>query len=390
MKLLASSLGRIVTPGRRFIPEIDGLRFIAIAIVVLFHLHGWVLSRVLAAGTGGPGTLSNLLVHGDYGVRLFFVLSGFILALPFAREQLTGGTPVSLASYFKRRVTRLEPPYVILMTLFFAARVASDRFSADDLWQHFLAGVLYLHNAVFGAMNPVNCVAWSLEVEIQFYLLTPLLARVFSIQAAAVRRALLAAVVAAFAVANAVLVPQDAFRWHGSILGHLQEFLAGYLLADLYIATWREAPARSRAWDLVSVAAWGTIVALLYAPRWASTALPFMVLAAYAAALRGHVSGWFFSRRWIVTIGGMCYTIYLVHYGVISIAGRIADRFVRPGAFPPTFVMYAAVVLPMVLAVSVFFFAVLERPCMNPNWLETLVASFRRPSQQNARNPSVQ
>ncbi len=62
--------------------------------------------------------------NGDRGVELFFVISGMILAMPFARQYLTDGKSVSLRKYYMRRVTRLEPPYILSVILFTAMSAA--------------------------------------------------------------------------------------------------------------------------------------------------------------------------------------------------------------------------------------------------------------------------
>src|SRR2546426_1782209 len=82
------------TSGGRFIPEIDGLRFVSITLVLLFHVT--VVLGVLryALATDGPfgaasrsatlpGVLASVLSRGGVGGDLFFIVSGFVLALPF-------------------------------------------------------------------------------------------------------------------------------------------------------------------------------------------------------------------------------------------------------------------------------------------------------------------
>src|SRR2546430_13501195 len=105
---------RITTSGE-VIPEIDGLRFIAIAAVILHHL-GLFVSTQRQADEG-------LLLLGQNGVELFFAISGFILAVPFAMHYLNAGKRVKLSRYFVRRFTRLEPPYLLSLLLLFAMRV---------------------------------------------------------------------------------------------------------------------------------------------------------------------------------------------------------------------------------------------------------------------------
>ena len=101
------SLRRITTSGQYF-PEIDGLRFVAIFSVVFFHVYAQTRKEAPL-----PPVLDTFISHGDRGVRLFFAISGFILALPFCAQFHGAHRKVDLRRYFLRRLTRLEPPYLL-------------------------------------------------------------------------------------------------------------------------------------------------------------------------------------------------------------------------------------------------------------------------------------
>jgi peptidoglycan/LPS O-acetylase OafA/YrhL len=110
-----------VTSGRKLISEIDGLRFIAIVPVMIQHMAER-FERNTAIKFSAPledDYSSFLASRGFLGVFIFFVISGFILALPFASYHLKNTKKVSLKDYFWRRITRLEPPYIFWMTVFF-------------------------------------------------------------------------------------------------------------------------------------------------------------------------------------------------------------------------------------------------------------------------------
>lgn len=106
--------------GGTWVPQIDGLRFVAIVSVVLFHVMGQLLARTghFIAIQPRYALLAELVGNGDRGVLLFFVISGYILARPFLRQYRLGGKRVSVGAYYLRRVTRLEPPYVLSLLLY--------------------------------------------------------------------------------------------------------------------------------------------------------------------------------------------------------------------------------------------------------------------------------
>ena len=112
---------RRITSTGQFIPEIDGLRFLAIFSVYIYHLTGDVMRHSVSGyhqsvQSNGLFLVTQIL---NVGVPLFFVISGFILGLPFAESHRNLRKPVSLKKYFWRRVTRLEPPYFLCLLLFF-------------------------------------------------------------------------------------------------------------------------------------------------------------------------------------------------------------------------------------------------------------------------------
>src|SRR5256885_11137883 len=86
---------RITTSGE-IIPEIDGLRFIAIAAVILHHLALFVSTQRKSE--------EGLLLVGQNGVELFFAISGFILAVPFAMQYLNASKPVKLSQIGRAHV----------------------------------------------------------------------------------------------------------------------------------------------------------------------------------------------------------------------------------------------------------------------------------------------
>src|SRR5262245_54832054 len=149
------------TSSGRFIPEMDGLRFVAIGFVILFHLNAYFTAKSVVNFSPPPQLdwLSQIARLGFRGVELFFVISGFILALPFAGQRMQGGPRIRLSSYYLRRLTRLEPPYFSTLLIFFLLAVGIQGKEVADLYTHLGASFLYLHNIIYGTASPVLGVA---------------------------------------------------------------------------------------------------------------------------------------------------------------------------------------------------------------------------------------
>lgn len=314
------SLRNLARPAgmQAFSPEIDGLRFIAIVAVVAYHAADGY-GRWHPEIKGDP--LWTLLMQGHFGVPLFFAISGYIIARPFL-----GSAPPTLRAYFWRRLTRLEPPYFVNLLVVFLGKVLVLGIAATELWPHLLASFFYLHNLIYGAHSLVNGVAWSLEVEWQFYLLAPLL-----LWPARRRPWLFAGLLLVLLVVGGVvhanargLDPRLAL----SILHYIGFFAAGVIAAQIQYARVEAAP--SVAYDLCFAISTALIVAVLL------NALPGAALAAMGKGALPLLTGLLllaglrsrFVRRalawWpVYVIGGMCYTIYLYHFFVLSALTRV-------------------------------------------------------------------
>ena len=363
-------LRRTTTDGQWF-PEIDGLRFIAIASVFLFHVLGQVQMR---SGHMLPiehawRFLFLPLSNGDRGVQLFFVISGMILARPFARQYLLGGKKVDLGRYYLRRLTRLEPPYLLSILLLVAlVEMYTHGRPGPGFAGHVLATMAYVHTLTY-AQPPVNFVAWTLEVEIQFYVLAPLVMRLFCIPHTAVRRSALLALMLGMGFLQ--LHGPEGLRFTGSILFYGNFFLAGLLVADVWAL---DLPDRrySWGWDVIGFAGLGLLFTVP-STLLAHVLLPFLLALICLAALRSLLFRRWLATPWIAVLGGMCYSIYLLHATVITAVFKLSRHLILPHALlVENYLIQVLLIGVPVLFVSGFYFRFVEQPCMRPDWPSTL------------------
>lgn len=361
-----------------FIPEIDGFRFLAIASVVLFHICEFLQYRVFNDDLAfcERSVLFHGLKQGFYGVELFFVISGFVLSFPFLMACAGLRKPVALREYFLRRVTRLEPPYILNLTLLLPLYALYKGYELSYLLPHYAARLFYAHNIAYfpdkDLLSLITPVAWSLEIEIQFYVLVPVLAGVFWIRKAWPRRLAIVGIGAAGVLAQALLLEG---RFPATIFKFIQYFVMGFLLADIYINDWKQAPTKHWVGDVACLGALGLMMwSAKSGGLTAETLFPVAVFLLYTALFRGRFLNVGITNRWLTAVGGMCYTIYLYHYQVIQLLGPRVNARLGSASFTTHMVVSAVVLIPAVLAVATLLFLLVEKPCMNKNWPSDLRA----------------
>ena len=132
-------------------------------------------------------------------------------------------------------------------------------------------------------------------------------------------------------------------------------------------------------WDVVSAVGWALLLVLLVGGgalvEWVS---PWLILLLYVAAFRGLAINRFVTNVWIATIGGMCYSIYLLHNYLVAALGMLTERVLAAGPFTLRLLVQFALITPFVLALSAIFFRWVERPCMRPDWPRRLKAALAR------------
>jgi peptidoglycan/LPS O-acetylase OafA/YrhL len=145
------------------IPSLDGMRAVAILMVIMGHLAGGVY---ILPGLG-TGHFPMRFTLGGLGVRIFFVISGLLITTLLLQEQERSGR-ISLRQFYWRRALRILPAsYTFLIVLAVAAGLGIVAIPKES----FLASFLYFRNYVGGDWYTGHL--WSLSVEEQFYLIWP-------------------------------------------------------------------------------------------------------------------------------------------------------------------------------------------------------------------------
>ncbi|HKY65538.1 MAG TPA: acyltransferase [Acidimicrobiales bacterium] len=142
-------------------PALDGLRGVAVIMVVLYHVGSYLW-------LGSPAWT---LHAGFLGVDLFFVLSGFLITVLLLGEADRRGG-VALGGFATRRLRRLAPVLVAVMAALLALALSGKMYATDSVLETTVPVLTFTHNWAVAAGDPVLVGhLWSIGVEAQFYLL---------------------------------------------------------------------------------------------------------------------------------------------------------------------------------------------------------------------------
>lgn len=316
---------------------INGLRGYAILSVVCYHVFARFTEpgQTTFAWLSFELPVSAVLENGWMGVNIFFVLSGFVLFLPYARGQREMTAGAGTRDFYRRRFRRLMPLYylgLLLCAVFVyhpqpgSARFFSDAFFMGTATFNFVEDLYY---------PPYNWVLWSLGLEIWFSVLFPALVRLT--RRFGVGRLL--AVVVLLSLATRIVGEHrygDSFNLQlnplkDSFLGRLDEFVLGMAVCSLYVRRGQLAHplallscglgalslyAAAWCYDLVALGSLSrSVVPFLYYPISLGTCL----LTYGALSLKSGPARLLFSNPPLQWLGMICYSLYTWH-GVLALS----------------------------------------------------------------------
>ncbi len=147
------------------IPSLDGFRALAIVWVMLWHL------RLNTGLPEGVREVISVLFNGTLGVRVFFVLSGFLITTLLLKEKIGFGS-IAIGKFYQRRMWRIFPPFYAYLLVVLLLNASIGLGVDSHSW---ISAALYISNFANQDVSWYTGHSWSLSVEEQFYLLWPLL-----------------------------------------------------------------------------------------------------------------------------------------------------------------------------------------------------------------------
>jgi peptidoglycan/LPS O-acetylase OafA/YrhL len=352
------SAATIDQAGERRSARIESLRAVAALSVLVCHIT--LVYIILATNSQAfldPSAAEQLLYAGGFGVSLFFALTGYLIFRPFAKR-LAGAPPIVLHTYATNRALRILPLYFVVMAVVLAAQS-----QPLEAWVRFFT---FTQNFSDETAGKINGPAWSLAVELQFYLLLPLLAiglSRFKRRPLVTAAAVIVALGIASLVARLVLIDDPDFAnatWRYRMATNFIFFVPGMLLALIEVGL-RGRPLRlpkalavSDLWLVAGVAMWAVVVFAGYNHDYLIAPASFLVLGACVLGLRPGLGVRALSFRPLALLGVASYSLYLWHFPLLEL---LTNQGASPELLP-----LAALAIPTAILVAWISYRVIEEP----------------------------
>jgi peptidoglycan/LPS O-acetylase OafA/YrhL len=350
---VADSAGKSTSSNNTRLSFADGLRGLAALWVVFFHLaegrHIEIIKNAI------PKLAYNIVFGwGHLGVAVFFVLSGFVMALTAHKVKFN---VANACKFIARRLTRLAPPYyfAILFALIFifikskALHIAYMPPIASDLLKH-----AFFVQDLFNTPQ-INVVFWTLCIEVQFYIAFALLVWFADCLQLKYKTTDARSIVIIACCAIALLWPLEFVTntfWHGGFIGFWYSFLAGVIICWGWL---NKGFLRIAA---ITYCAILLIIGFIYHAD-------FTIAAAITASLLllagvvGKMHVWL-NWTFLQWLGLVSYSLYLLHNPVTGASVNIAKKIFSNGLFADIFSLFIAIFACLVAAYISFL--IVERP----------------------------
>ncbi|NHO17146.1 acyltransferase family protein [Acetobacter peroxydans] len=325
--------------------SIQVLRAIAALWVVMFHTvgnattYGWTSQF-----------MPSLARHGEMGVDIFFVISGFVIAL------ISYGKPVGLDAarrFVIARAARVIPLYWVLTSLFTALLIfAPSAFghARFNLW-HVISSFLFIPSLNWaGIVVPVINVGWTLNYEIWFYVL-------FTLAIATFQKPIRSVMIALVALALVHPLREGGIIWNFYTNSIVLEFAGGVILGTVYAKYKNIAP--SIIFPLiptVGLVIWQYDLSFTGENRFIALGLPAFLAVACALYFENRIR-W---NKFLCSLGDASYSLYLTHALTIPVCMKLIQTADQKHGLRGDIVCLMVIILSVAIAFACRRY--LERP----------------------------
>lgn len=407
------------------IAVLDGVRACAILMVMVFHINR-ITGDNLWSSTENP-LASSISTAGGTGVTLFFVLSGFLLFMPFAKALLFNTQWPLNRVFYLRRFLRIVPGYYV--SLFLLILFLHPEYLQRDHLKDLLLFVTFFMDSSRATFRQLNGPFWTLATEWQFYMILPLIALGIALlmrrvpmrkRLQAVTLCLAGIIVLGLFVrywgfyfqahsSATFLIPRKylniiLFFTFGITGKYTEDFAVGMFVSLCYIYAQHPSSDKkfARTWERLSPWLWGGgMIVLVFSAMWHFNAnppggwpflnglLPYfnwlseMVLAfGYAACIAAILFGPPGLKRpfeWPVLrwIGLISYSLYMWHLPLLDVFGTYVLPHFHIQNYYFAYSLYWVWALLVIFPVALLSYAIVEKPWM------TLGDRWRRSIEKN-------
>jgi peptidoglycan/LPS O-acetylase OafA/YrhL len=378
--------------GLGYMPFLDGLRGIAIILVLWYHAGG-------------------LFRGGFLGVDIFFVLSGFLITSLLIKEYLENKR-LFLGRFFMRRALRLIPPLVVLLAVWGTVSILTGddpQRTMRDIAIVFFYGGNWARAWDLGLAHSLGH-TWSLSIEEQFYILWPVLFILLMRLGCSLRMLLALTMAAALATtalgawwyhqaialveqaqlhpkARELVLGRVTMRLYNGLDTHSSGLLIGCALA-CFMSHWRAWMQRhAKPLTTASLIAAGVVVIAAFSVKWSEFYMfagGFLLFALATATVMLGVCATetnpirkVLQFSWLVKLGRLSYALYLWHYPVYHVIDIFLDATQSPVRWPVKLIVGGSISL----LITIISYRYIEMPIL------TLKTQFQAPKLLSMPNP---
>jgi peptidoglycan/LPS O-acetylase OafA/YrhL len=163
------------------------------------------------------------------------------------------------------------------------------------------------------------------------------------------------------------------------IFSYLTNFITGMMFAWLFLVKKEFFRVKHVFWDVTGIA--GILLIFIFYKPQADIINNILfntgIFLLMVAAFKGTFFNRFFTLPFVYVVGGMCYTIYLLHYAFLHLLLKFTASIHTGSGYLPDLILQFIIALPAILLVSGIFFLLIEKPCMDKRWPARLMEQIK-------------